>query len=200
MTRARRPSHLDECQHLSAASQSDRIPESAARPRRGAKHRARDHAGDAGRGDGHDDLHATPRTERSRDRRAGPMLRAQRRDRSAAGHDSIPQRARRKRNQLAPSTFRQRREHQPGLGPARRCLPRASRELRVAGIPQKQARTEPLLDTAELPTIICNATPRRSLRTLCDSPRPQHRRCCALSTTGRTARFSSTRLRENRYS
>ena len=29
--------------------------------------------------------------ERSRDRRAGEMLRAQRRDRGAAGHDSIPQ-------------------------------------------------------------------------------------------------------------
>ena len=64
-------------------------------PHRGPQHRARNHAGDAGRRDGRDDLHATARRGRSRNRRAGKVLRAQRRDRGAARYDSISQRARR---------------------------------------------------------------------------------------------------------
>ena len=103
-------SHLDERQHLSPAGQPDRISESAAgsRPWRAAP-RARPRRrcwppGWARRPSCRGATLGDPEIAA-----LAQVLRAQRRDRGAAGYDSVPQRARCRRNQLAAGAFHQRR-------------------------------------------------------------------------------------------
>ena len=98
--RARRRRH-DQRQHLSSVGQPHRVSDRAARRRNRSGDGGGDDAGTVGGRAGSEHLHAAAGPGGPRDRRAGEVLRAQRRDPRAAGHDSVSARARSRRNQLA---------------------------------------------------------------------------------------------------
>ncbi len=146
--RSTRRSHPDQCQHLPPAVEPDRVPDGAARPHDGAGNGGRDHTGDAGGRHGSQHLHPAAEPRGPRNRRAGKVLRAQRRGPRAARHDPVPARARRRRNRLAGSAFREPRQHHGGVGAARQRRTAAGPQPRVADVPEEQARNQPLLGGA----------------------------------------------------
>src|SRR5262249_8990758 len=143
--RATRRPDPDERQHLPAVVQPHRVPNRAARPGNRPSHRGGDDAGDPGGRPGSQHVHAAANPRGSRDRRAGQVLRPQRRNPGAARHDQISERALSRRNQLARSAFQESCQHHRGVGNPRQRLTAARPQPCMAGVSKEQARPQPLL-------------------------------------------------------